>query len=400
MPIKRSALVVSALAAAAAALPAHAAEAKTYCVSKLDYTCPAGSIWTNESLQYALNLAQADKEADTIKIGPGTFTSPSEGWQNPNDHPLTVTGSKGTILDATGQTVQNPAFQARSATVERFKLLVSGLGLHHKGIVTRLGEVRDVTVVNPGKTGQGIASQGSTIRRVNVQMTGEAGIGIHILPDFLSTSVIASNVTADGTAIVANRADGYVTRTRTYGSGVVASGGDLNVTDTIIRLGDSDGAGVSATCAAEVAVSTLTADHLTVLGGAKTHGATARCLATGVSSKTVIKNSILATGISVTRSENAGRSDVLAYNNLLGYGDKTSKDLGPAYTGKINLGVNHLGTPTFAPGSVALPSGSFLIDKALPSNSVWDASNKPRPKDGNGDGVAAGDIGALERQVP
>ncbi len=75
-------------------------------------------------------------------------------------------------------------------------------------------------------------------------------------------------------------------------------------------------------------------------------------------------------------------------------------DNGPVHAGAIQMNGNPQGTPKFVPGTVTPAAGSSLVDKALPSQSVWDVNYKPRPKDGNGDGVAKGDIGAVERQTP
>ena len=397
MNLKRSTILASALAAAAAAVPAGAAEAKVYCVHQITYSCAAGSVDTGSSLQYALNLAAADTEADTIKISAGTFTGPNNGWDAVNDNPVTVTGSKGTVLDGTGQTIGNPAFKARSATLERFKLLAPALGLFQKGITTRAGVIRDLTVVNPGKQGQGIVSEGSSVLRVTVDMTGDYADAIVVAPAFVSTAITRSNLTANGTGIVVNKGNAYVTRTRMSGAGVNAYGGPLSITNSVIKLGDSGKAGVMATCAEGVAMTTVTADHLTVLGGPSTSGAAAQCYANG-KAKTTVKNSILATGYSLSRGENAGQTDVVAYGNLLNAGATMSRDNGPLHAGKITQTGNLQGTPTFVPGTVKLPAGSFLIDKAVASSSDYDVYYKPRHVDGDGDGVAQGDIGAAERQ--
>jgi hypothetical protein len=398
---KRCTLAVSAIAAAVAvAVPAGAAEAKTYCVHKLTTTCAAGSVDVGDSVQYALNLAAADTEADTVKIGPGTYTGPSNGWDAVNDNPLTVSGAgmQKTILDGSGQTVSNPALRARSATLERFKLIAPEMGMYQKGITTRLGIVRDVTVADPGKMGQGIVSQGSSLLRVAVDVTGEEGIGVLALPEFVSTSVTASTLTADAAGVAVNKGSAFVTRTRMNGGGATTYGGPLTVSNSVIKLGESDNDGVSATCAEGVAMTSLTADHLTVLGGSATDGAAAQCYASG-KAKVTVKNSILATGRSLVRTENAGQTDILAYSNLLNQGNTGAVDGGPGHAGKISLGTNLLGSPTFLPGTVLLPSGSFLIDKATPSPTDVDVNNKPRHVDLDGDGVAEGDIGATERQV-
>ena len=86
----RTVLLASALTVACLALAAPAF-ADTYCVHQSG-SCPGGSIDSGADLQGALDGAAATSAADTIDIGPGTYTKVG-GYTHDSAHAVDVIGA-------------------------------------------------------------------------------------------------------------------------------------------------------------------------------------------------------------------------------------------------------------------------------------------------------------------
>lgn len=398
MPSKRSSLLVAALASAAVALPAQAAEATTYCVGQPGYVCPAGSYSYGAELQLALGAAQGTATADTVVIGPGTYPSPPDGWHVDGDHPLTIKGSAGTVLDGATRNGTAPALVARGATVEKLAIKLAPV-VGKAAISTRGGTVRQVTITGSGPQAHGIISEGGSIDQAVVKLDGHSTTAVSVQNAWLATTVRRSELSANQ-SVVAWGGTTRVSRSKLTG-GASANRGAMTVTDTRIWL--RDGAeGLGAWCT-DTGSASLTANHVTVVGGSDTIGAVSQCGAGAKTSTVTLRNSILktATGL-VRREENAGRADLIANWNNLPAGPAAWVSTGGS-TGKLTMSGNFFGDPKLhSLKTLVLAPGSGLLDKATPTLSTepLDAGGRPRPVDGDGDGVAKADIGAMERQLP
>lgn len=389
-------LLAGALAAGALALPATAAHAATYCAHNAGFTCPAGSIKVGTDLQKALKLASDTPVADTVVIGPGSFASPASGWAVTSDAPLVVRGSGGTVLDGGSREGTWAVFKARNATLEKLTLELPNAD--QNGIETRGGTLRDLAVIGTGNHNVGIDAYGSTIDAVNVQIQGP-GAGIRVRADYYATTIRRSTLTAER-AVFGYGGEARISRSQMRGS-VNADWGTLTVTDSRIWL-SSPGAGLLAQCQTGKSAKVV-ANHVTVRGGTGTVGASAECTGYDESASTTVRNSILATEKGLYRLETAGRSDVLATWNVLPPGQAAYQSDAWQNTGSMVLSGNVLAVPKFySEFTLTLGKGSAGLDAAKPHylTTDLDAFNRPRPKDGNGDGIAVADMGALERPTP
>src|SRR5437763_3097390 len=90
---RRSLTIGLAACALAGAAPA-AASAATYCVHQPADPCAPGATDEGADLQAALDLAEANSNADTIQIGPGTFAPTiNQGFTYLSSNPVDIVGA-------------------------------------------------------------------------------------------------------------------------------------------------------------------------------------------------------------------------------------------------------------------------------------------------------------------
>jgi hypothetical protein len=402
-----------ALTSALFALSATSASAATICVPT-----GTGCDQTQPTLPDAINLAAGTPTVrDTIRLSAGDFIQHAVvGAANPVDIVGAGQGAGGTILrspdssfsldiHSPGSTVSNLRVR-----VEPHTMFESGIGLSAPGAVangiTVLGEPGVDNAVGV------IVRTGAILRNSLVQVPGSGNANDAIGAEEGS---LIENVSAAGDKMVDARDPGPAVVIRRLRSstpspiGIQAiGGGSVNISDALIRLsGGSIGGGLYAETTAGGSPA-IVARHVTVVGTGDAvnagRGVYADGFDPGRTAMIDVRDSIfhaLSTDLEVEASAPSSARIAIAYSNFnpakivdTGAGD------GQVVTGAGNLLVN----PGFVDGAAAdfrLRADSPLLDRGFPgAGSTADLDGRPRPNDGNGDGVAVRDPGAFEYQRP
>ncbi len=243
---------------------------------------------------------------------------------------------------------------------------------------------------------------------------GSAAIGGGILSFgtvTLSGSIISGNQATGHGAGIAN--DGTLTiisstiRGNTAGNygGGLWNGGALTISNSTISGNQSTGSGgggIYSAGSATISNSTVSGNQATtsIGGGIFNHGTMA------ITNSTISGNSAASVGDGLY----GGTGSVTLINNIVtGNGTSDCYGLGitlsgpnlgcgGSVTGNANLGSFNGSTYPLLPGSAALDSGNNAICAASPVNNL-DQIGNARPVDGDGNGTATCDLGAVEEQV-
>lgn len=408
---------------AASALFVGSAHAATICVGISAPACDGSA----ETLQTALDSAKATAADDRIVLGAGRFVGPFTYLPFTDAGELELVGQGAdTVLTAPGPTKS-------SITVLRMQ----PDGAEHGAKVANLGLLvpANTEALNPGNIGVrgatavdgvqvsldandaeanspiGVALQtpGATVANSDIEMSaGSFSVGVLVqAPGEVADTRIHAPV---GVFDVASSVT--VTRSRivTDNLGVFACNGDALVEDSLIRV-SGFGTGLTARgdnqCSAGQA--SLTARQVTVVGsgtGGETVGAGTEVGVAGQTPvldvslsivrdvKTAFEAAALATGTATVR---VSASDFDAARH-----SETSAGGGVGIFEQPQPNID--ADPLFADalfGDFRLGSGSPAIDSSFSpplaaDESATDLAGNPRIVDGNGDGVAARDMGALE----
>jgi hypothetical protein len=387
-------ILLPVLAASAVVVPA-AADAATFCVHPAGQACPAGSIDEKADLQEALNDA-SPSPADTIVIRKGVYPAPAGGFHALGaTNNLTIKGEAGAILDGSSIdddqafTLDAGAATVRDLTVE---------GDQHHGVAIADGRLERVEAVTAGEGKAAVKTFGGTVSDVVSNATGKNGIALWAS----SNTVLVSRAELHGaaTGISALGADLTVADSNLTGS--VSAGGLSKVklaNTTIIALPGHPG--LATFCGAGNPA--ITADHVTVRGAtasANVYGVEALC-STEYDTKITVRNSILDTATPIHRVATKGTAVITLQRSAFPSGKAV--DPTPAQHGSVTASDAVNGRPTYtSAGSWELAPASVGVDAADPNLAklATDRDGRSRPADGNGDGVAAADLGALERPAP
>jgi hypothetical protein len=403
-----------ALTTALFALSATSASAATICVPT-----GTGCDHTSPDLPAAISLAATTPAVrDTIRLTAGDFTQNAVvGATNPVDIVGAGQGTGGTILrspnnsfaldiQSPGSTVSNLRVRVENQPALAFE---SGIALSASGAVangiTVLGEPGVDNAVGV------IVRTGAILRNSLVQVppTNNANNAIGA-----EEGTLIENVSAAGDRMVDARDLGPPVVIRRLRSstpspiGIQAiGGGSVNVSDALIRLsGGSIGGGLYAETTASGSPA-IVARHVTVVGTGDSvnagRGVYADGFDPGRTATIDVRDSIfhaLSTDLEV--EANAGIARI-----LIGYSDYNPAKVVDTSAGDAAVVAgagNLLANPGFVDGAAAdfrLRADSPLLDRGFSgAGSTADLDGRPRPNDGNGDGVAVRDPGAFEYQRP
>jgi hypothetical protein len=388
---------VLAIAAGALALadPASAAS-KTYCVEK-----PECAGIDRATFQAALNSAKAHGGRDRIELGPATFLSHT-GFNYSASAPNTVE-IVGMGADATRLRTDPVASDAAT-------------------LVLHGGSVSDLEILGPYSIGEDVDNKtlglellgdGARLRIVggftNVRLRqgatltdstlSEGGIPGYQRPSIMAddgeATVTDSTVESRGVAnLTSDTGRLTISRSRiTAPWGVIAGeGGTVHVDNTLFR-----GVGhelYALTAYSQAASAELVATNVTVAGDAGTtagHGVAAVSDGGGTVAAASVRNSVL-TGVplSIRRESTQGSARI-----TLAHSAFDPSRLEQSGGGTLNTSEANHDAPNLV--DFHLPPGSPLIDAGSADGvSGTDLDGAARVVDGDGDGVAAPDIGAFE----
>ena len=401
-----------------AATPAHAAD-NVICVNLSGAECDT----TAGSIAAALSTAHANGLADTVLLGPGTY---SQGplMLNGNAEGLTLQGSgqENTVLTMPENAASQAYLSADDATVRHLTVRMQSSGsLGDIGIQAFDAAIVEGVTINGIGNPQGTSTSDATgvlladaeLRDSFIQMPfGEGSRGV--VSDGGGNTITSSILRADMS--VTHSGPGVVTISQAYlyahEIGAVLDSGTMNVSNTFIEL-DGNGTGLSAAnFNASSSSKTLNADHVTIAGGGPTSQGVLAYAAnpnTVQSSVVTLTNSIIwgPTKSLVTHADNNGVHGSPSVARIeVSHTDydteTTSTTLGTHGDGGVEPGGGNLDVdPMFVDGAnsnVRLAPGSPVIDKGNPAagGPSVDFLGAPRVVDGDGDGTAVRDMGAFE----
>ena len=406
----RAHILASLLATAALAVPATAS-ATTFCVNARN--CPAGGVQAGADLQGALDAADAGSGDDTVLVGDkgspyvGPFTY--EGATNRGvTNPVTITadaGGRPVLTAGVGLTV----LTLDQATVEGVDVEMPSAA-EGTGVLTTDATLRDVTVSSPqnGPGATGIQDLGATVLdHVRVTVSGDVGLQVGA-PGKVSirrVSVSAQNLdisNADGAVVVDQAGALSATQSQLTGTttGLFAAA-STDLDRVVVATSAPSSTGISANDA------NLRLTHVTVAHEGPESGTdTALSLhaAAANPSLTVADSTLAGYTHGIERTVSAAHTlAITAENNVW---NPAGDQLGGASAGP----VRELGDVHVEPALVKLAAGDLRprgsspqidLDTNTDATTYTDLVGTPTV-DGNGDGTAQPDAGALEyrRQAP
>jgi hypothetical protein len=407
----RTHALAAALATAVAASlgTAGAASAGTYCVAQ-----PACSGTSVPDLQDALIAAAVDPGPDRVEVGPGLFHADAGFSYTPvgagNTLELVGAGRDKTELRGDSQVNHRPALVLAGAAPAHVSdltikssnpadpLFVTG-GLRLFGLAERID-------VNGGTRSDGVELlKDSTLKASRISIASR----FHgVLSTDGNATVAESSIDApyDGTAAAAS-GSGALTVSHSKlnaARGVQAlSGGAIKIDNSVVLANET---GLFAYDVGGPPTS-IDATNVTVVGTDPTvEGARASSVNAPNTTQVTVENSVIA---QVTHS--LGRSSITGGTASLtarhsAYDQATVREFGPGGVDQApgNLDLTNPGFVDLASGDYRLAGDSPLRDTgdAAPAGGLaaTDLAGTMRSVDGNGDGVAAPDIGAFEFQPP
>jgi hypothetical protein len=420
-----TALAVAIAAACALAAPAFA---DTYCVAP-DTSCDASHQFGPGAVnaQSALDQAGSHLGPDTVKLGAATYTAPADnGFEYNGGDAVTIAGAGAgqTILTeedtSSGHFVLRVAAGAGRSSVSALSVRIPGSASgSNTGIVTL--SPTDISDVDIDATGAAAGS--ASVFGINSQADSSFARGTISLPPGTSGNSTAVRVEIQGFSVadaqvasssgVVSSSSALTTIQRASLAGehpVTALGSTVSVSDSDLRPG---GGLVPIGLAAQASASsdaTISAKHVTIVGGAGTAGAGSEGDAAGHSGNVTLRESIVwVAGKPLWRIPHSpGDANIDAdYNDY----DPAGTNQDPPGGGSLSDTHRRTDDPHFvdaAGGNYRLRFDSPLIDAGNPADplgmteSATDRDGAPRIVDGNGDGSPVRDMGAFEygRRAP
>ena len=393
--VRRGLAAVAAIAGVSLA-GASAADATTFCVPATN-PCVGTA---KPTLQAALTAAQADTNA-RIELQPGEYDGP---FSFNGTHHIEIVGSG---IDQTLLTSESDsstfALTASDPTSSISDLTVQNTGVVGTGLQTTIHAVTRVATETTGGigtsfvfSGGGIASKSQFTSKSNA---GAVSLGAGTIADSTATS-------AQGIAINASDAAAKVLRVRastTSGSSAVQAPQNLLIEDSVLSGGQS-------AVLLAIGSTSVTAHHLTINSTGAVPGVEALSVSGGAVAALTLRDSAV---LGTTSAGCAGTITNTAVATLTAETIATTGTFAPC-PGTPNTGPISITPPTTlitadpkfanaAGGDFRLRFGSPLIDAGTAgaltgTESPTDLAGHPRLVDGNGDGTARRDIGALEYQ--
>lgn len=367
-------------------LPTGAGAAEFCVATTTPCTVPLQNVPT---LSAAMTAAQNLPTADTIRVGPGVHAGP---FTYGGGGPLTITG------EGIGTTVlTSPTGQ-----------VIGGLS----GAVT----VRDLTVrAGDQDAAIGVNLAGGTLERVRVE-GGASDSGRAVLVTGGGTLDRVEVDAPRGTAVRVNGGTPEIRRSR-IGGRVYAFDEDLTMVDTRVEGKGIDGGGPSAKFTLRnvliavdapgvpglrMANGDVDADHLTVVHRGGAAAGTPGVLAAPGASVTLESSIVSGFPVSVKREASddpVGPTDLRVHRSS--YAFDRVVDVPGASGGVIELGPGNVNTEkgfvAGAAGDYRLRGDALQVDRgALTGITALELGGFARTVDGDGDGDAQTDMGALE----
>jgi PKD domain len=412
--------VVVALAVLGSASPAAAV---TYCVSNGGMgppSCPLGAD-TSKTLAQAITAAQASTTlADTILLAPGTYT-------NQSGHDFDFDSGNGGSANAANDLTIQGAGPALTTIAQSAGHASSNVMTFSQSTASADQEVDDLTIsMPPGFSGVGIfdptgvhevnliaqgAMSGTALRMsnrgtyddMNIALPLTGGASALAQPN-VSVTVADSTITADHTTSNFNASDDVFRNLRIHArsSGLLmnlanSGASDATTIDNVQLTIDNGGTAISATATTNPA--RLNVTNTTVFGSTEAGGTGIAAATTGASPAIVnVDNSIVA-HFQYVFSAGAGATTVNVAHSVMYSNGFFNGGSGAA----VNIAPTVQVTPPllFSSGGLLYPTyKSPAIDLGDPAKTdlETDLAGQPRPVDGNGDGDALPDAGALEYQ--
>ncbi len=403
-----SALLAAAFAAGAAA--------ETICVNLSSAECSGAG---ESQIGPALSRASAHPGIDTVDIGPGEYaTTGISGFSYAGPDPVRVLGAGAgrTVLRSGVETPEHvlsvavPAGQATAETAVSGLTVLAGQLTSGSSAAVVAGHVEnsDFTVLSSDSATTFALSAGERSNLSHVQATafGPAAVGIGAKgPVTISDSAIRATI---GIMLAPGGEAGGATLQRTR---LLTSGEGLDICNTA-ALAEDVAIQISGGVAVDVEGSSrcgggrslFTGHNLTITGSGGEHGGVGlEASASTTNPFAILTDSILWELTNAIRAQPlAGKSTSLHLARLAD--DPATLQLGGAGTLLLADDQGNVGDPKLvdpahgdlhlAPDSPAIDAG--LAGPMLPGESMTDLEGAPRVMDGNGDGVAQRDIGAVE----
>jgi hypothetical protein len=406
--------------ALALAVPAGAGAA-TICVGTMAPGCESTAL----DPQTALNSAEASPAGDRVVLGTGLFAGPFNYTPGGGGGSIEVVGQgPSTVLTAPASNVPETVLNlipdtlgdGSSASSLTVRIPADTNGSADRGIYAQsVANVRVASDSNEEVSAAPVGvyvAPGGAVRNTVIELIGGGGGGIGVLasgPSATTTSISDSRIMAPLGVMAAGQPT-TVTRTRIFplGLGVMACDAPVTVEDTLIRLSGAHSVGVEAQGSEQCgpAQGSVAVGQTTIVGsGPGSHvGAVASAGVAGQHPTVDITLSVLrelesatvaAAQSSSSASVRVGASDFEASRHLeTGPGSVSFEEPQPDIDADPAFSEALLGDFSLLPGSPAIDSS--YSPPLAPGESTTDLAGDPRVVDGNGDGVAARDMGAYE----
>lgn len=417
--IRPRALALSLTTFAAVAAAPSVATAATLCVG--DTACVAAGGMAKASIQVALTAAGTTPEADTVRIGPGTFMG---NLEYSAASPVTIVGA------GRDQTFLRQSVIGRPNYLRALKLespvgtanIVSDLSVELSGAGARGLELsngataRRIDVIGAPQHAFGLIGTGSTstAEDVAIELKGDGNTGAFLGSDhsllqratisaetgvYTSGGLSSSSVTAlRGLRITPGR------------TGIDVAGGVTNAESVVVDVrGVPDARGLWVESQQGYAKRRLVGRHLTVVGspgfgearGLLVESADAQKFAQFELSESLVVG--FSTAVELKSSSGGWATGILrnSYHGAFVHNNKPNGQGGLSDIAPIQL-YGDVGFNDPAHGDFSLRASSPMVDAGSTDpffdlDSPFDVTGASRVVDGNGDGTARRDVGAFER---
>jgi hypothetical protein len=410
----RRLITLAVLVAGPALATASSADAATYCVSDPSCVTVGGTLKT--TLTAALSTAQGTTAvADTIKLGAGTFTGPftydGDVGSNRSTNGVTIEGAgEGqTILTGTAHAdvldfdlpSSNP-YEVRDLTVS-LPSAFDAVGLRWANAGSNISVVDPSGDAN-GAIGIELGYQG-TFSQLNVDMPRSNSTRGIYQSDFAGT-LTDSTVSADW-PMLGDSEGGDYSRLNVHGGTQgfnLKFRGPTNTVDDVQIVVDGNADFGAFQAGNDNESGTVDASHLTVTGPSPTFSVGVEVANINATyTETLNLRDSVVTGFEhqLARYSNGPEADMTVTNSVLRYGDVAVVD-GPG-TGTVTANPAHGDVNGNAhlvdSGGILHPRfDSAAIDLGTVATPATDLLGAPRNVDGDGDGHAHPDAGAVEYQ--
>ncbi len=380
--------------------------------------CTPANTYTPAQLQTALTAAGV-AGSGRVLVGPGTFVAPAGGFVLSTAGSVEIVGSgSGATVIQSGPTQADYTFalrllggssSVRELTVRTVHPDVPALWLGGTTSGRRVSIEGTIAATNAwGAFVEGSGS-GPVLEEATVAM---AGAGATAVGMYSAATLRTSTVSGERGIALSNGQDGVsaVSQVRVNARriGVTSDAGTFTMRDSLITVSDPGATAIGAVNLNNgITPITMTYDRVTVSGtdgAAQTGVASQAGSAGGDNASVTLRNSIV-TRFGVPLRRTAGPSGTAtittAFTNHAAAGvvdQNTGAGTGAiAGTSRTEHPVVFVNAPA---GDYRLVTGSPLIDAGDPADTgAIDLVGGPRPRDGNGDGLARIDFGAVESPV-